>query len=102
MEADLTPETNEMMCRYAISLRYFIEGCTGTDAPIDIVELYKQSKLLEHPNEAHLLFGKWLARAMLGFYFTSIKEASHPGETPVGVADLVAMTDLLKEAPDAV
>ena len=100
MEKDLDESNNEMMCGYAVALSKFVSNCTGPDAPNDIVELYKVSGLLEFPDEAHLLFGKWLSRAMLGMYFTSIKEAMHPGETAIGVADLVGMVDLLRASDD--
>lgn len=104
MEQDLNeeqdPETNEMMCAYALALSAFVAGCTGPDAPTDIRELFRQSALLEQPDEAHKLFGKWLARAMLGLYFRGIKAAMHPGERALGVDDLLALTDMWKEEED--
>ena len=89
MEADLTDDNNAVMCEYGTALSKFIQNCVGNDSPTNITELYRQTGLLEFPDEAHRLFGKWLARAMLGFYFKGIKEALHPGEVAIGVKELL-------------
>jgi hypothetical protein len=51
---------------------------------------------LDAPEEAQRIVGKWLLRAMLTLYFKSIREALHPGETPLGVAYLMKL-DVVKE-----
>ena len=101
MEVDLNDDNNDMMCKYAMAVGEFVSKCTGPESPTNIRDLYKETGLLEFPDAAHQLFGKWLARAMLGFYFKGIKEAMHPGETPIGLKELTeGITEMCAEGTD--
>jgi hypothetical protein len=77
-----------MMGDYAKRLARFIHVCAGEDRPQGEHakrDAFVKAGLLNAPEEATRLFGKWLARAVLGFYFSGIGAALHKGESPLGV-----------------
>jgi len=88
----------ETMTEYAKCLAAFIryscgeERITGDDAK---VKAFRKSGLLQQSDAAHKLFGKWMARAFLGAVFDALGNALHPGEIPLGIAELMAcLTDI--------
>jgi hypothetical protein len=89
-------EQDRMLCDCAHCLAKFISMCAGEDRPrgedAKVVAL-RESGLLDLPKETQWVFGKWLSRALLGYYFDSIGEALHAGETMVGI-DKVKMANL--------
>ena len=78
----------------AKALAAFVNNCTGPQAPATQAELVRASALLDVPVHTQQVFGKWLLRVMLGFYFSAVKEALHPGERPLGI-DALLSTPLL-------
>jgi len=87
---NLDEVSKQQMAQYGKTLGEFVNGCVGPNSPDTVAELMERVGLLTFPPWVVGLFGKWLARAMFGLYFTSIREALHPGEKPLGVTELMA------------
>jgi hypothetical protein len=88
-------ETATAVGELARSLGKFIGGSVGEGSAETVEEHMKVTGVLDAPEEAQRIVGKWLLRAMLTLYFKSIREALHPGETPLGVAYLMKL-DIVK------
>ena len=85
-----------IMGTYAQTLAKFIKLCNGPSRPLGDSAKYealKQSGLLDAPDSAQRLFGKWMTRAILGAYFMGIGYALHKNDTPIGVQDLLEIID---------
>ena len=91
LEVQDDSEATAVLSDYAVKLAKFINECVGENSPAEVAELFKRIGLLDASAEVQALVGKWLTRVMLGMYFTSVKEATHPGEKPIGVDTLLAL-----------
>jgi hypothetical protein len=86
---DITEELKAV----AKSMVEFVNRLTGDNKFTDLTEAFKESGLLDAPQSAQHIFGKALLRTLLSYYFTAVKEATHPGETPVGLDEFNKAVD---------
>ena len=83
------------MGKYAQALAKFIKGCADPLEEGTVVDLMRKLDLYGHPKDVQQLFGKWLTRVMLGFYFDGLRNALHPGEKQTGMAELQKIVDTM-------
>jgi hypothetical protein len=82
----------EKFGEYCVKLAKFIKNCVGDTSPETVQDAYADVGLLDAEDEqCTAIFDKWMTRVMFGMYFQSIKEATHPGETPIGVKQLMEL-----------
>ena len=98
LKGDEYNHINSMMCDYATAMAKYVDISANDPSYESVKDIMTATGLLNFPVEAHKLFGKWFARCAMGLYTASIREAKHPGDVAIGVAELLEHTGLAEGA----
>lgn len=82
---------------YLRNIAAYIKDCIGEDAPDTVVDNSCKHHIIEADAAVQKLVGKWTLRVMLGFYWKCIRDAMHPGETPLGLSDLKKRIEVVND-----
>jgi hypothetical protein len=74
--------------KYANAIVDFIEVTAKQGEANSISEAFELAGLNEFDTEIHELAGKWITRALMGFYFKGLREALRRDAEPIGLDTL--------------